>query len=314
MHSATQKIYLARCEGYEPQLLSRAVGEALQAIGFHPAGGSRVLVKPNLLWADPTGLSCTHPKVVRAACLYLMDHGCKISVSDSPCFGKASRVAREIGLKEALSGLPAPIVEMDEPVSRPLSLGGKVSISLRALEADCILNLPKLKAHRMMRLSGAVKNLYGCITGVRKAVMHARHGDKTRGGVPAFPALVVDVFESLPPSVALLDGITGMHKTGPMKGEAYQASLVAAASSSPALDTMLYTLLGLAPTDLPLWAELQRRNTLGAFTQELDWLGDLEAGRSLEGFELPATLNPQSFNPLSLMRSSVKRLLESLKG
>lgn len=317
MPSASLPVFLARCPDYDQAGLDRLAGEALQTVGFHPPNGSSVLVKPNLLWADLAQLGYTHPGVVRAACLYLLDHGCEVSVADSPCFGRASKVARDTGLTAILEDLPdhVSIREMDDPVLKPLSLGGgTVAIARRALEADCILNIPKLKAHRMMRVTGAVKNLYGCICGLRKALLHSLHGDRERDGVPAFLSLVVDVHSYLPPTAALLDAVTGMHKTGPMKGEAFLSGFLAAGASSPALDTMLYTLLGLKPEDLPIGKELQRRAVPGSFPADLEWRGDREAGDSLKHFELPGELAPQAFTPGSLLVSGVKRVFFSLRG
>ena len=43
-------------------------------------------------------------------------------------------------------------------------------------EADVVINLPKLKTHGMMTLTGAVKNLFGCIPGRRKVQWHFNAG------------------------------------------------------------------------------------------------------------------------------------------
>ena len=96
-------VALGRCGSYASPDVERAVGELLTAIGYHPARGEKVLVKPNLLRGDADPLCCTDPAVVRAACLYLLDHGAAITVADSPAFGQATNVARRIGLSEALT-------------------------------------------------------------------------------------------------------------------------------------------------------------------------------------------------------------------
>lgn len=310
------KVWLGRAPQYNADALAVQAGEAFEAIGFRPSAGTRVLVKPNLLWADPLGIGYTHPLVVRAACLYLLDYGCRVSVADSPGFGKAARVAEVTGLTGALSTLPdggLKISEMGPTVKKPLSLGGSIGIARRALEADVILNLPKLKAHRMMRFSGAVKNLFGCVSGVQKAVLHSRHGDKQKDGIRAFPSLIADLLAHLPPNMALIDGITAMHKSGPMKGAALDAGFIAAASSSTALDTALYTLMNQPPDLFPIWAELQRRKTPGAFEHELQWLGEKRENMSLEHFQLPLALASESFNPVNLCVSAVKRAVAYMK-
>lgn len=310
------KVWLGRAGGYEKAALERLAGEALEAVGFKPSAGSRVLVKPNLLFADPRGIGYTHPLLVRAACLYLLDHGCRVSVSDSPGFGKAGRVAAVTGLSAALADLPGGgirVSEMGPKIKRPLSLGGSMGIARRALEADVILNLPKLKAHRMMRISLAVKNLFGCVSGVEKALLHSRHGGKERDGVRLFPSLLADLSVHLPPSVALLDGITAMHKSGPMQGSPLDLGFLAAGASSVALDTAVYSLLRQGPDFFPIWAELQQRGVGGAFAGDIEWLGLPAENIDLSGFQLPLTLASESFNPVNLAVSAVKRAFAYLK-
>ena len=311
MASNKIKVWLGRADGYEPDALARQAGEALQAVGFRPSAGSSVLVKPNLLFADPQGIAYTHPLLVRAACLYLLDCGCRVSVSDSPGFGRASRVAAVTGIASALPG-GLRVVEMGPKVKKPLSQGGSLGIASRALEADVILNLPKLKAHRMMRLSGAVKNLYGCVSGVEKALLHSKHGDKERAGVQLFPSLIADLLNCLPPCVALMDGITAMHKSGPMNGVPLGLGFVAAGASCVALDTAVYTLLDKKPELFPIWVELQRRGASGAFAGEIEWLGLSKEDVDLSAFELPEALASESFNPGRLMLSGIKRAMSYL--
>lgn len=312
MASDKIRVWLGRADGYEADALARQAGEALEAAGFRPASGSNVLVKPNLLFADPLGIAHTHPLVVRAACLYLLDCGCRVSVSDSPGFGRAGRVAAVTGIASALPG-SIRVCEMGPKVKKDLSQGGRAGISRRALEADLILNLPKFKAHRMMRLSLAVKNLFGCVSGVEKAVLHSKHGDKLRGGVSLFPSLIADIVSRLPPCAALLDGITAMHRSGPMRGSPLDLNFIAASSSSVALDTAVYTLLGQNPKLFPIWAELRRRGAAGAFAGDLEWIGLEPENVDLSSFELPLSLDSESFNPVNLCISGIKRAAAYIK-
>ena len=125
----------------------------------------------------------------------------------------------------------------------------------RLMEFDAILNLPKLKVHRMLGLSGAVKNHFGCVTSVWKALLHVLWGD--RGN--RFESMLMDLLDLLPPSVSLMDAVVAMHVTGPVDGSPFPLKMLAASPSAVALDTALYTLLHLAPADVPLWQEAVRR-------------------------------------------------------
>jgi hypothetical protein len=92
---------------------------------IRPAPGTRILVKPNLVAPRRARLSCTHPAVVRAACVYLLDCGARVAVGDSPAFGTARVVARLCGLTEALRDLPVGIVNFTRPRPVRLSFGEK---------------------------------------------------------------------------------------------------------------------------------------------------------------------------------------------
>ncbi len=315
-------VILARCDAYDQAALVPLAERLLAAANFAPKAGTRVLVKPNLLRSDAKGLICTNARLVAAVCRYLLACGCRVSIGDSPGFGSAPGVARSIGLQEALAhtlgampgGKDIPILTLDSPVTRPLGLGGSIALSRHALEADHILNLPKMKAHSQMRMTGAVKNLFGCVPGVRKAVLHARHGDKTKGDAARFPALIADIMAHLPPVTSLLDGIVAMHVTGPSNGKPYPANLLAASASPVALDTAVYTLMGVSPDQIPLWHELQRRKAPGAFVQHITLTGDPVKSFDFSGFTLPATLMDESFNPLRLLKSTIRRLWARARG
>lgn len=297
-------VALVRCSDYNSPALPGLVGTVLEAIGWQPARGSRVLVKPNLLAPKPPDfLPCTHPRVVRAACEYLLDFGVRVTVGDSPSFGTGSQVAKKIGLTRALADLPVDLIDLNRPLLAKLSLpGGRVAISRLALENDVILNLPKLKVHRMMTISGAVKNHFGCVTGLWKALLHVIMGD--RGN--RFESMLMDLLDLLPPSVSLLDAVTAMHVTGPVDGLPFPLEMLAASPSAVALDTAIYTLLRLCPTDVPLWQEAVKRNILGASPGDLAYPLEPLDSFDARDFLIPVTLQPAGFHPFRMAKRMMK--------
>lgn len=297
-------VALVRCSDYNFSALSNLVGTLLEAIGWQPSRGSRVLVKPNLLAPKPPDfLPCTNPRVVRAACEYLLDLGARVTVGDSPSFGTGNRVAQKIGLTQALADLPVDLIDLNRPMLAKLSShGGIVAISRQALENDVILNLPKLKVHRMMAISGAVKNHFGCVTSLWKALLHVVMGD--RGN--RFESMLMDLLDLLPPSVSLLDAVMAMHVTGPVDGLPFALEMLAASPSAVALDTAIYTLLRLCPADVPLWQEAVRRNILGANPGDLAYPLEPLDSFDARDFVIPTTLQPAGFHPFRLAKRLMK--------
>lgn len=185
---------------------------------------AHVLVKPNLLTATP--LACTSPVVVAAVCRWLLDQGARVRVGDSPGFGTATAVARQTGVEEALRplGLRVESLADPRPLELPLRRGGPVSFGVArvALESDVIFSLPRVKAHSQMRLTLAVKNLFGCVCGLRKALIHTRQGQEP----DFFADCIAALWAGLPPVAAVADGLTAMHVTGPSKGQPFPLGLL----------------------------------------------------------------------------------------
>lgn len=303
---AAPSVALAACSGYEAA--APAVGAVLEASGWHPGRGATVLVKPNLLRAVP--LACTHPRVVTAACAWLLDQGARVHVADSPGFGTAEGVARAVGLADALRPLGLKVRALNDPVPVPLSRGGHWGVARLALESDAVLSVPRVKAHAMTRLSLSVKNLFGCVCGLRKAWAHTRQGG--RPGV--FVSGLLDLYAALPPVAALADGVEAMHVTGPSGGRPFALGLVAASTAAPALDAALGALLGARPADIPLWAEAARRGLPGTDPASCVYPLERPEPCTVDGFILPATLDDISFRPHRLLLSLGRRVIRMGRG
>ncbi len=299
------QVALAKCASYEASHLADAVGRLLESIQCRPGHGTRILVKPNLLApSEPDHLPCTHPLVVRAVCQHLTDLGATVRVGDSPTFGNAVEIAKKIGLTEALADLPVTIVNLDGVAPVHLSYGGWMAISPGALENDLIVSVPKLKAHHQMRITGAVKNGYGCVPGLCKPLLHFLYGDRDA----RFERLFLEIWQRLPPSVSLMDAIVAMHVHGPTKGKPYPLGLLGASTSPLALDTAVMSILGIDPDQAPLWRTALGLNMPGTLLEDLVY--PLETPDSFDGagFQTPRHLFPMSFRPLRVIRHSWKRL------
>jgi uncharacterized protein (DUF362 family) len=83
------------------------------------------------------------------------------------------------------------------------SLKNEYLIPREILEANCIINLPKLKTHRKAGITCAMKNLIG-INGDKSWIAHHRRGLKKNGG---------DEFEKFVPSVVIRERIWNYLKT-----------------------------------------------------------------------------------------------------
>lgn len=344
MIDAQQIVAITRCQAYTLDEVRQALCLVLEPFGG-PQGfiqpGWRVLLKPNFVVADPAeALSVTHPVVVEAAILEVREAGGIPVVGDSPAFGSACRVAKVSGVWEVCQRHRVELVDLDgarrvaakasDPVqerffdpSTPIGTGstqggdnrhGRVTryraltISGRALEADLVLNLPKLKAHCQLRLTAAVKNLYGCVSGKRKWWRHMTSGNDLN----QFACMLVKNAYLLPRTFTIVDAIVGMHKTGPRHGAPYPMGLLVAGPDPVAVDRVLAEIIGLVPEQL---ATLEAARMLGLGVPEIETIevvGEpLEAVR-VPDFQVPEELHDIIFRPTRVVQSLFRTLWLSL--
>ncbi len=249
----------------------------------HP--GERVLLKPNLLSASlPGRCITTHPEVVRAVALRVLAAGGRPFIADSPGLDGFSGVASKTGMAEVARELNISCEELDDPVPLPMAEGSvfqRVEVSRKAVEADRIINLPKLKTHAQMMLTLGVKNLFGTVVRQRKASWHYTVGlDRD-----VFADLHLDIARSLAPSLTIMDGIEGMEGRGPGNGHPRHFGLLAASTDPLALDLRLCSLLGADLQAFPLYRSAARRNLLPENIGKTG--GDLPPDFTFEKVDIP---------------------------
>lgn len=241
-----------RSASYDYETLKPVVFEIMDgALGEDGIkAGSLVVIKPNLLApAPPERAVITHPLLIRAAAQYALEKGARVRVSDSPAIGSFEKILREGGITEALRGLDVECRAFGESVEvqagEPFK---KIELSGDALDADVLINLPKLKTHAQMLLTLGVKNLFGCVVGLRKPQWHLRAGTDRQ----MFARLLVQIYAILKPSVTIIDGIIAMEGQGPgSSGTPRHLGVILGGQNALALDRAVCRMLGVEPRALP---------------------------------------------------------------
>jgi ferredoxin len=166
----------------------------------------------------------------------------------------------------------------------------RLEIAADAVNAEVLINLPKLKTHSQMLLTLGVKNLFGCIVGFRKPEWHLRAGvDRKR-----FAQLLVEIYRCLQPPLNILDGILAMEGDGPgLSGTPRELGVLIGSDDALALDTAVCKMLGLNPERL-LTLLVAREMDLGGAATEMQ--GALPEVRD---FKLPE-ITPLVFGPRPL--------------
>jgi uncharacterized protein (DUF362 family)/Pyruvate/2-oxoacid:ferredoxin oxidoreductase delta subunit len=261
---------VAICHAAYDDTLKKTIYGLLHREGLDRAVRGRVLIKPNLLLAArPESAITTHPLVVRAVAEFVIDYGGRPVVADSPAVGKIARICHRGGYHDALKALDIPFValggEAEADIGPPF---GRVSLARQALEADVVINLAKLKTHSQMTLTLGVKNIFGCVVGLKKPEWHMRAGiDKG-----LFARLIVQIHQAVAPLYTLIDGVVGLEGHGPGKaGRPVPLGLLIGSRCAHATDHAVCDLIGWPPERLPT---LRAADELGISHAPLRVTGD----------------------------------------
>ncbi|MBB5348474.1 DUF362 domain-containing protein [Desulfoprunum benzoelyticum] len=303
-------VCLARSSAYDRTAVASLVEEMAGPLGLASSyAGQTVLLKPNLISAAAPALACTDADFIAGVALWFLEHGARVRIGDSPAFGTAARAMQRQGIIAALRGLAVEPIEFVTPVSRVLPCGCPVAIAAEGLDCDLLVNLPKIKAHNQTCVTLAVKNIFGLVIGMRKAMLHMREGGRTG----RFVEVILELLDLLPPHLAIADGIVAMHRDGPINGEALALGCVAASGNPVAVDTALLALLELDSSRSPLWREAARRGMAGSSLADIVYPALPPAAFTGSGFTAPGELNGIRFNPLRFVRGMVRRFVLALR-
>lgn len=301
-------VSLIRAESYDPQPLEQSLSELLAPLGGMEAfvqPGQRVLLKPNLLTGSrPTKECVTRIELVAAVVRAVRAAGGEPFLGDSPAFGSARGVALANGYGPMLEALDLPVVEFH---GKRYDTDSENFESLRlckeAMEADVVINLPKVKSHVQLTMTLGVKNLFGCVPGKMKAWWHLEAGkDRDR-----FGEMLVETARSIAPNLTIIDGILAHEGQGPMNGEVRSLHLLGASADVFALDIALLDLLQVDPSTVPT-ADLSRRLGLCSDGDAIEFPALTPAELKVPDWKLPTNLVPIDFGAPRVLKSTFKHL------
>ncbi|MGQ9647055.1 MAG: DUF362 domain-containing protein [Thermodesulfobacteriota bacterium] len=303
-------VSIVKCHSYDEQQTLEGLRKAIGLLGGierFVQKGNRVLLKPNLLYGKaPEKAVTTHPSIVKGMIKIVREGGGIPILGDSPSVGGLVKTAEKAGIKSVADEMRCPLVEFDRPVLSVKRSGThfkQLEIDQTLLEADVVINLPKWKTHGQTLLTLGVKNLFGCVPGLRKALWHLRVGENRR----LFAQVLVDLYQIVKPPLTVLDGIVGMEGNGPNSGRPIPLGLILASNDALSIDQVVCDLLGISRKALPT-----NRMALeqGIGRDEIDVLGERVEDVRIPHFQFPP-LSEADWNLPGFIRKAVKNALST---
>ena len=281
-------VTLTRCSDYSPDEIAKAMERQFELLGGlqkFVKSGDTVLLKPNFIAPRARRHAAqTDPAVVLEVARLLKDIGARPIVGDSPAWSNVFACVKALKLTEPLKKLSVPVRQLDNP--RNCCIGAKntcVGISSAALDADVIINLPKFKSHQQLGATFAIKNMFGCVVGKRKALWHFSKGKNPDD----FCELLIDIYRFLNPAVTIVDGVVAMDGSGPIRGRARDLGWLIGGTDPIACETICAELVGIEPNDLPIVKTAQKIGFGCLDRAKIEIAGDDLSSNICTDFELP---------------------------
>jgi uncharacterized protein (DUF362 family)/ferredoxin len=284
-------VAVVRCQSYDTLEVNECIKRLFALLGGVEKfiqHGSRVLIKPNLLTdTEPDEATTTHPEVVRAVIRVLKSAGCHPFVADSPAMPvQLEKIWEKTGIKTVCKEEDVPLLNLEKDGVRQFNIAGRFSFSIAraVLEADAIINIPKVKTHMLTVLTCAVKNMYGVVPGYQKTTLHSRHPTAYE-----FSELLVEIYKVARPVLNIADGIVGMCGDGPSAGKKIALGFLAGSPDGVMLDIAICQILGIDPLSVPYLAQFLKGKD-SQFYSSFEITGDLIRKFSRKEFELPTSI------------------------
>ena len=297
-----EKVALHKCPEYNIEVITNILQAQFTAldIDVNEFKGKNVLIKPNLLTLmSPDKAVTTNPAVVEAVCKIVIGHGGNVTIADSPAGAYTPAILKIVykscGMTDAAERTGATL-NFDTSYSEVHNPNGYTSKVFNLLtpvcNADYIINVCKLKTHSYTTMSGAVKNLYGCIPGTQKFEIHSRFKNRRD-----FFSMLTDLCKNIcdtKPVLTITDAVMGMEGNGPSGGSPRYIGCILSSLNPFTLDSIHEKLINL--TDVPTVEISRQREYCPISVSDVEIIGDDINALIVRNYKKPDAVSNKKFD------------------
>lgn len=206
-----------------------------------------IFIKPNwnFIPSSPNIYSITDPRIVLAVCCLLQKYGSKqISIGEKPGQKRHSRDSYEfVGSRISLPSY-VNLLELNH-VSRKrvktLNLSTLyLDLPQEYLDADLVIDIPKMKTHSLTQVTLGIKNLFGLLTDEEKLKHHNEDINQK----------LVDLLSVRRPDLTIIDGLFAMEGFGPLYGQSKKCNTLVISNDVVNADATASYLMGFNPFEI----------------------------------------------------------------
>ena len=263
---------LAVAKGSDSFAATRKAIDALGGIGTFVPRGAKVglLINAPAWWRLPG--SHTRPDIVLAAILACQEAGASsIQYLLDPAadyWGRTPLSAKYAAELAAVKPCSKSYVETALPKG---TAAIKIKVVKELLDCDVFINLPIIKNHEGVAMSGNLKNMMGGNAGDTNQFFHRGSGARGEyGDIPFISQCIADNNTLRRPALCIADATVFLMTNGPQgPGELRKRDAVIAGADPVAVDAYGATCLDLAPADVQM---IRKAAELGLGRMDLDKL------------------------------------------
>lgn len=218
--------------------------------------GASILIKPNLCLPHPPELGITtHPRLVEEMIKVALDKGVKVSIGESSIAFSMENAFEHLlkitGFYELGQKYNIPIYDLNKfpSVTKTFEINGaKIlsPISKIYLDAEIVVNMPKFKTHILTGFSGAIKNIYGCVRGKFKGLIHGYAKNQM-----TFCRIVTEIYRQRNIDLTIMDAIEGLDGDGPgVLGNVRKYGMLLIGNDGYMIDKYCAKLMGVDPNKI----------------------------------------------------------------
>ena len=188
----------------------------------------------------------TNPEMLKAVIRLIEYLGAReIVVAEGPGHMRDTEYILEAtGIGPACREMDIPFVDLnlDDLVKVPISESycglDHFYLPNTIMNADAVINLPKMKTHHWVGMTGSLKNMFGIVPGRKygypKNILHAQ----------GIPQCIIDLNRMVQTKLSIVDGITAMEGDGPINGTARHMGLIIMGADPAAVDATTARIMG----------------------------------------------------------------------
>lgn len=306
-----EKISLLGCSTYDYNEVKTTLTKSIEDLGglkSYITKGETILLKVNLLMKrKPEEATTTHPTFVHALADLLVEYGVKVIIGDSPGGPFNEKALKGIYEVCGYSELADGNIELNdnynsvEMYCNEAKLMKKLDVIEIITKVDKVISVSKLKTHGMTKFTGAVKNMYGTIPGLKKAEYHY-----TLPNIEDFSDMLVDVCVNAKPVLSFMDGIVGMEGAGPSSGTPRDVGVVIGSSSPYHLDVIACKIINISPESVPTIKRTMERSIVKSDFSDIEMVSDVVEKFIIKDFKVP------SISGVGLLKNSVPKWFDNI--